>query len=495
MSHIGWWLAPAALSRSPVSTILLARRFASNVLRKFRGMSLTVILVIGVMLLLNGMFAAYELALASVRTDRLRILTEQKRRGAAVSLRMKGRMEASLAAVQLGITLVGAIAAALGGASAEESLAPYFERLLVPLGIHKDFADFVAIACVVLPISAFTIVVGELIPKVFALKNAELVCLLLSPTMWLFSVVFYPAVWFFEAITTQFVALVERLPFMKQKEDHRAMGLHELRAQVNLLRASQAIGIQEERIILQASRMSTMKVADIMLPEEDIVMVVADATLSENLIIAHMDLHTRFPVTVQRGDPQKIIGYVTFKDMVLLAKTHPGNPVIREIVRQISSLSENMTLSEALRRMTTEHQHLALVRGEGGRIVGMITQEDIFEELVGDIQDEFDRLPRHISPAGQQLVVGGGVTLGQLRTQLNRVELGGDNPDTMTLNDWLNAGREDNLKGGDMVELDGIWAQVRKVRRRRITEALLDPLGNPFDAKRAVIDAPVESPR
>ncbi|WP_254507912.1 hemolysin family protein [Anatilimnocola floriformis] len=458
-------------------------------------MSLSVILIIGFLLFINGLFAAYELALASVRTDRLRLLAEQKRSGASVSLLMKGRMEASLAAVQLGITLVGAIAAAMGGASAEESLAPYFEKVLASVGIHKDWADFFAIACVVIPISAFTIVVGELIPKVFALKNAELVCLLLSPAMWVFSIVFFPAVWLFEAITTQFVAIVERLPFMRQKEDHRAVGLHELRAQVNLLRASQAIGMQEERIILQASRLSAMKVAEIMLPEEDIVMVVADATLSENLIIAHMDLHTRFPVTVQRGDPQKIIGYVTFKDMVLLAKTHPGNPVIREIVRQISSLSENMTLSEALKRMTTEHQHLALVRGEGGRIVGMITQEDIFEELIGDIQDEFDRLPRHISPAGQQLVIGGGVSLAQLRTQLNRPELGGDSPDTMTLNDWLNAGREDNLKGGDTVIVDGVWAQVRKVRRRRITEALLDPLGNPFDAKRSGVLPMPETPK
>src|SRR4029453_4406196 len=164
--------------------------------------------------------------------------------------------------------------------------------------------------------------------------------------------------------------------------------LHELRAQVNLLRASQVIGMQVERIMLQASRLSAVKVKDIMMPEDDIVMVLADAPLSENLVIAHMDLHTRFPVTVRRSDAQAIIGYVTLKDMVLLAKTHPGNPVIREIVRQIIGLPEEMSLADALRRMTHEHHHLALVRGSGGAVVGMITQEDIFEELVGDIQDE-----------------------------------------------------------------------------------------------------------
>jgi len=457
-------------------------------------MSLSVIAVIVSMLLLNGVFAAYELALASVRVDRLRHLAEQKRSGAGIALKMKGRMEASLAVVQLGITLVGAIAAAVGGASAEESLAPWFEQKLRPFGFDEHWAGAIAIACVVLPISAFTIVVGELIPKVFALKNAELVCTLLSPAIWVFSLFVYPVVWVFEAITTQFVALVERLPFMKHKEDYRQRGLHELRAQVNLLRASQAIGMQEERIILQASRLSALKVSDIMVSEDDIVMLGADDPLSENLIIAHMDMHTRFPVTVRKGDPQAIIGYVTFKDMVLLGKTHPGNPVIREVVRQISSVAEGLSLSEALRRMTTEHQHLALVRGEGGKVVGMITQEDIFEELVGDIQDEFDRLPRHISPAGQQLVVGGGVTLGQLRTQLKRVELGGELPDGTTLNDWLNQNREDNLKGGDTVEIDGVWCQVRKVRRRRITEALLDPLGNPFDAKRSVSAQPILEP-
>ena len=439
-------------------------------------MSISVLLTIAAMLLLNGVFAAYELALASVRVDRLKILTERRRRGAATALRMKNRMEGSLAVVQLGITLVGAIAAAAGGASIDEHFSP---RVAQWFGLSDRVADIVSLVFFVIPLAAVTIVVGELIPKVLAMKNAEWFCTTLSPLMWAFAIVVYPAVLLFEWLTMTFVRLVE-LILPSKAVDHQTH-LHELRAQVNLLRASQVIGMQEERIILQASRLSSAKVKDIMMPEEDIVTVVADAPLSENLVIAHMDLHTRFPVSVRRGDPQGIIGYVTFKDMVLLAKTHPGNPVIREVVRQIVSLPEDMTLSDALRRMTHEHHHLALVRGSGGKVVGMITQEDIFEELVGDIQDEFDRLPRHISPAGHQLVVGGGVPLGQLRDVLKRGDLGSEMLPSTTLNDWLNHGRPEPLKGGDMVVIDRIWAQVRKVRRRRITEALLDPLGSPFE--------------
>lgn len=439
-------------------------------------MSLSVLLTILVMLVLNGLLAAYEIALASVRVDRLKTLAESRRRGAAAALRMKGRTERSLAVVQLGITLVGAIAAATGGASAEETLAPLLEN---HWKLSPYWADILSVTLVVLPLSAVTIVIGELIPKVIAIKNSELVCVTLSPIMWVCTIILYPAVWVLELATMLVVSLFEK--FFTSPTDETQGGLHELRAQVNLLRASQVIGMQEERIILQASRLSAIKVGEIMMEDEDIVMLVADAPLSENLIIAHMDLHTRFPVSVRKGDPQTIVGYVTFKDMVLLAKTHPGNPVLREIIRPLISVPIDMNLSDALKRMTAEHLHLALVRGQGGTVVGMISLEDIFEELVGDIQDEFDRLPKHISPSGNQIVVGGGVTLGQLRESLKRADLGRDFPANTTINDWLNHGREDNLKGGDMITYDGVWAQVRKVRRKRITEALLDPLGNPFD--------------
>lgn len=443
-------------------------------------MSPTVLITIAVMLLLNSLFAAYELALASVRVDRLKYLVEKHRPGARFALHMKNRMEGSLAVVQLGITLVGSVAAAIGGADADEALAPFLRDTL---HVPERWVEPLAVVLFVIPLSAVTIIIGELIPKIFAIKNNELVCTTLSPGMWLFSKFVFPAVWVFEQTTKIVVTLVESILPKRAADDHQS-GLHELRAQVNLLRASKVIGLQEERIILQASRLSTMKVADIMMPTEDIVMVLADAPLSENLVIAHMDLHTRFPVTVRKGDPQAIIGYVTFKDMVLLAKTHPGNPVLREIVRQHISLPLEMTLSEALRRMIAEHQHLALVRGKGGHVVGMITQEDIFEELVGDIQDEFDRLPRHMSQAGHQWVVGGGVTLSQLRQQLKRDDLGGELPGATTLNDWLHMGREQPIRGGDMLVLDNLWFQVRKIRRKRVTEALLDPLGDPFDPRR-----------
>src|SRR5262245_14672290 len=222
-------------------------RSQSRLLQGFT-MSLTVGLTILAMIMLTAFFAAYELALASVRIGRLRLLVEQKRRGARTALRMKERIEQSLAAAQLGMTLTAVIAAATGGASVEEKFSPYIrDTLQVP----ERFADVIALVCFVIPLAALTTIIGELVPKVVAIKNPEWVCVTLSPFMRAFAVVIYPAVLLFEWLTTTLVELVERLLPRRKSEDHVA-GLHELRAQVNLLRASQAIGVQEERIILQA---------------------------------------------------------------------------------------------------------------------------------------------------------------------------------------------------------------------------------------------------
>lgn len=428
------------------------------------------IIVIAIMLVFNGLFAAYELALASVKMDRLKLLERQHKHGSRAAVAMKGRMEASLALVQLGITLVGAIAAATGGANASDSLSPWLER---QLEISPTTAYVIAMAIFVIPLSIVTIVAGELVPKVFALKNPEKVCLALSPMMRVFAIVAFPAVIFFER-TTKFAMRAVDPHFDRFPSDALQEGLNELRAQVNMLRAIQVIGTQEEQIILQASRLSAIKVRQIMLPAADIVMLVADAPLTENIVHAHLDLHTRFPVTEKAGDTQSIIGYVNFKELILVAKTHPHNPSLREILRPLPSLNDELIVSEALRQMVAGHVHLALVRDRAGVILGMITQEDIFEELVGNIEDEFDRMPRHISPSGKQWVVGGGATLGKLRQAMSRPNLCAGRDDDTTVNDWLNSGLEKDLHGGDTLHYEGVTVTVRKVRRGKVTEAVID---------------------
>src|SRR5215207_7649431 len=194
------------------------------------------LLVMFGMVAFNSVFAAYQIALASASLARLHSLVQAKRNGATAALYMKENLEGSLAAVQLGITVVGAVAAAVGGAGAEENIAPSLEAAL---GVSSGTAEVLAIALVVAPLTAVTIVFGELVPKVFALRNKEWVCLRLSPAMRLFMLSVWPAVWFFESVVSLVARWGERrLNRTEATMPTEAGELQELRVVASLARTS-----------------------------------------------------------------------------------------------------------------------------------------------------------------------------------------------------------------------------------------------------------------
>jgi len=433
------------------------------------------VLVMAVMVAVNSVFAAYEIALASIGLGRLDTLANQRRSGAAAALRMRNNMEASLAVVQLGITLVAAVAAATGGAGAEAAIEPW---LIKTVGLGAAAAQFVAIAVVVLPLTVVTIIFGELVPKVFALRHKDWVCLKLSPMMEWFALCVWPAVWFFETSVDLIMRLGSRWqPKQGQGGHSEETALQELRAIAALARMSRLIGAREEGIIVNAARLSNLPIHRIMLPADYISTLSLNDELADALITAHHDMHTRFPVTERPGDPQSIIGYVNFKDIVACMRISPHEPSIRAIVRPLSSLQADQSVSSALEQLIREHHHIALVRDAQSAVVGMVTLEDIIEELVGEIHDEFDRLPAHITSAGTGWVVGGGTSLAQL-ARITGVELPVENrdgqlPPPTTLNEWVLRHLGRPVDRGEEVRSDGVRILIRKERRQAVQEAHL----------------------
>ncbi len=432
------------------------------------GIEITVMLV---MIAMNSIFAAYEIALASVSSARLQLLVNEHRAGAVAALHMKMNIEASLAIVQLGITLFGAIAAATGGSGAGQQLEPWIRE---QLELTSGSATFLAIALVVFPLTFITILFGELVPKVFALQNKEWVCLKLSPLMRWFSFAVWPAVWLFEKIVKTLMNWSSR--HWKQRlhgvNTAETDELGELRAMAGLARALRLIGRREESIILGAADLSKRPVRDIILPAANINILTVNESLADNLIAAHMNMHTRFPVTERAHDPQAIIGYVNFKDIVASLHLNPNEPNLRNILRPIPTLKETMPITESLEAMLREHTHISLVRDQAGVVLGMITLEDILEELVGDIQDEFDRLPSTIMPAGTGWIVGGGNSLARIQ-ELTGIKLGKNagSSDPKHLADWIASRLKHPVQGGDVIEDAGIRILVRKIRRQKVLEA------------------------
>jgi putative hemolysin len=228
------------------------------------------LVVMTVMVLINAVFAAFEIALASAPVTRLQILARQNRAGAAAALSMKQNMEGSLAVIQLGLALVGAIAAATGGAGAEEEIAPILQHA----GLSPGLARWVSLAFVVFPLTAVIIVVGELAPKLFALRHREWVCLRLSPLIRWLSFSLWPAVWVLESSAKGLMNWGERRwkPGFHGDLKTESSELQELRAIASLARTARLIGSREENIILAAARLSSRSVREILLPAEHISM-------------------------------------------------------------------------------------------------------------------------------------------------------------------------------------------------------------------------------
>lgn len=431
------------------------------------------LVVMGGMILVNGVFAAYELALASVHLARLEQLAEEKKPGATAAAYMKRNVEGSLAGIQLGITLFGAVAAAVGGAGAEEQIAPSITQ---GTGLSADVAEVLAIAAVVAPLTLLTILFGELVPKVFALRNKESVCLALSPAMKLFVTAVWPVVWVLENAVTSLMAWGEKR-FRKSSGAEEAAELVELRATAAQARLTRLIGPQEERIIVGASRLTSTTVGQIMLPADAIRTLHADADIADSLVAAHLDMHTRFPVTNRPDDPQGIIGYVNFKDIIAhMRLAARDGTTVRTILRDIPSFSVSTPVSSCLEQLIRGYVHIALVRDTAGVVVGMITMEDVIEELVGDIGDEYDHLPVHATRSGRGWVVGGGTTLERLlaATGVALPPVASGAP-PRHLSEWVARHFAEPLRGGEVVDEAGTRVVVRKVRRHNVLEAQVIP--------------------
>jgi putative hemolysin len=425
------------------------------------------LIIIVLMLAVNALFAAYEMALASVSRARLEVLARANRRGAHSAVRMKDRLEASLAVIQLGITLAGAIAAATGGAGVEEWLTPQFKEIF---GLSETASSVLALVCFVIPLSAVTIVAAELVPKMIGINNKEAVVLALSPAMSVVSRIFHPVVFIFEAVVKKLVRAGQTSFGSSQPQEGQA-GLLELRAAAALARATRMIGPLEERIVMSAVQLSARTVAEAMVPAKDIATISEQASMMDALIEAHTHMHTRYPVCKEPGNPQSIGGYVTFKDIVTALKTDPSGSGLSGIIRPISRIQAKTTLAKGLTDMIRDRVHIALVMDDSA-VLGLITMEDIVEELVGDIRDEYDHLPAHIHPIGDGWLAGGGVTLGAL----NNVLGGSYFPEAdvlIALADWAERSREASVRCGDTIQGIGFEVQVRKVRRNRIAEAVV----------------------
>lgn len=422
--------------------------------------------IIALMLVFNAAFAAYEMALAAVPKSHLRHLKEKNVPGAAAAWFMKEKLESSFSLIQLGITLAGAGAAATGGAGINEYLVPV---LSARYGLTPWAAEAAGIVLFVLPLSGVSIVFGELVPKVFAIENREFILLSASPFFRALHTLFYPLLFVFErAVKAAMGAINLLLPSGRSRGEKAALA--ELRLAAAQARDESLIGGMQERIVNAAAELGLRKVEELLIPLSAVSFIPSDMSLTQALIRAHMDLHTRFPVTRTGWASSEIIGYVNFKDIVNALKMKARSPDVAGITRPIEKVRAGTPAPKALEEMISRGVHMALVTEGDGAALGLLTLEDIIGRLVGGpIKDEYDRLPPHLYAAGGGLIAGGGADMAEVMRKL------GLKPDAgnVTLAAWLEKSLGRQPKGSESLKIGQLEILVRKTRRHKISEAFI----------------------
>jgi putative hemolysin len=349
------------------------------------------LILLGLILAANAFFAGAEVALLSVRDSRLRRLADEGHSGAKVALALLAQPEKLLSVTQIGVTL-----ASLGlGWAGEDTLYSLLMVLFHPV-VTPAFSAFIHGACFVLAFLVMTychVVIGEVVPKNLAIARADRIAIIVAPIL----MVFYRIAAPFVTIVERTSSLVTRLAGAKPSHRGGGHSAEELKLIVSSSRFSGVLPQAQEDMIHHVLDLEETSVREIMRPRHEIVSIPVTATLDEVLATMVESQHSRLPVW--EGQPEHMVGVVYFKDLTVLWHTRrqsirDGAPVapfhLRRLLRKPLIVPETKSVQDMLAEFQAGHNHMALVVDEFGTVAGLVTVEDVVEQVVGEITDEFD---------------------------------------------------------------------------------------------------------
>ena len=409
-----------------------------------------------VFVLIGGLFAAAEIALVSLRDSQARNLASRGKRGKIVA-ELNEDPNRFLAAVQVGVTLAGFLSAAFGGATLSRDFAPVLEGWGVPEGA----AGPTALVLVTIAISYLSLVFGELEPKRLALQRAEVLALALGPMIDKVSKVSRPVIWLLSASTNVVVRLLGGDPNAKSEQ----MSDEELRELVN---AHETLGEEERRIVEDVFEAGDRQIREVMIPRTEVDFLDSSTPVFKAAREALHQPHSRYPVI--RGSADDVIGFVHVRD--LLDPEMAGRSLrVGELARQTLVLPWTRPILAALADMRREGMHLAIVADEYGGTAGIVTMEDLVEELIGDIKDEYD-----VDEAETTVHRGGDVEVdGLLNLDDFEDETGIELPEGPyeTVSGFLMSRLGRLPRVDDWVDFEGRRIVVREIEGRRVGRVLV----------------------
>ena len=417
------------------------------------------ILAIAVLVAINGFFVAAEFALVKVRGAQVDVLAEEGSKGAIVAKHVLSHLDSYLSASQLGITLASLALGWVGEPYLSMLLAPFFYKI----GISNDTA--IHSICLVLGfagITALHITLGEQVPKMLAIRRPLPAVVLISQPLRWFTLIFKPAIWFLNAASNWMLKRIFRIePVSEGELAHSEEELRVIFAESAKAEEVSAVG---REILINALDLQKRVVRDITTPRGDVVFLNTEDTFEENVKRAMESRHTRFPICREHLDES--IGLVHIKDLLRLMRE--PKPDITSIKRELHNVPEMMPLEKLLSFFLSRHAHLALVVDEFGGTAGIVTLDNVLEELVGEIQDEFDAEKPEMHRVSQdEFVVAATLSLHELNDMLG---LDMESTEVSTIGGYVTQLIGHLPKTGEKTRIEKFEVTVTKADGRRLLE-------------------------
>ncbi len=420
------------------------------------------VVIVLVIVSIGGFFASAEMALISLREGQVRSLARRGRRGAKAA-KLASDPNRFLASVQIGTTLAMLVSGAYGATT----LAAVLSGWLIGKGMSHDAADPLAFAIVTAGITFLSLVFSELAPKRLALQRTISIALFAAPTLDVISRLAKPVVW----LLSVSVNVVVRLLGADPNQGRQAMTEQEVR---ELVTGTQTLSVDERRIVGEVFDAGKRQIREVLLPRTEVEFLAAGTTVGEAARIASSVPYSRLPV--YQGSYDNIVGFVHIRD--LLGPAAPDrSELVDQVVRPIKFLPISKPVLSALSEMRRERAHLAIVADEYGGTAGIVTLEDLVEELIGDIRDEYDSGEARATKLPQgEVEVDGLLNLDEFAEQTTiRLPEG----PYETVAGYVLAALGELPAPGDAVEIPGYTITVTGMDGRRIARLRVTPRPEP----------------
>jgi len=420
------------------------------------------LLLLMILIVLNAFFAASEIALISLNDNKIKIMAEEGNQKAQSIATILSEPSKFLATIQIGITLAGFLASAFAAENFAYRLVNLVKAAQVP--VSENILKNVAVVVITIILSYFTLVFGELVPKRLAMKKAEQISFLVVSPLNLLSVVASPFVKLL-SVSTNFIV---RLFGVDPNAEERYVTEEEIRMLVDVGEEKGTIDVSEKEMINNIFEFDNKIVSDIMTHRTEIAGIPISADLKDIIHIIRETKFTRFPVYEDNID--NIVGILNVKDLLQLLEINDQDFDLKKIIRQPYFVPESKKTDELLRDLQSTKTHMAVAIDEYGGTAGIVTIEDLLEEIVGNIFDEFDEEEKEFEKLDENtFLINGVMSLEQVK-ELLEVDLPID--DYETLSGFLigQLGRIPKEGESPIIEFEDLVFKVEEVVEKRIAK-------------------------